>query len=105
MIMFGNQKLKAMIKSIVMNCIQELQNSYLNICSIQLQQYHITVEQFVNYIEVVNVINNQFQDLSNISQEVTLWHYLWMNTYQNLRQTQIKICRRQSISQLTSQQN
>ena len=31
----------------------------------------ITVEQFVNYMEAVNIINNQFEDLGNMSQEVT----------------------------------
>ncbi|CAK92427.1 unnamed protein product (macronuclear) [Paramecium tetraurelia] len=85
MILFDNQKLKAKIKSSAMNCIQELQKfipEYIYKKAVLFTQKTtqlystiaispITVEQFVNYMEAVNVINNQFEDLSNVSQEVT----------------------------------
>ncbi|CAD8076520.1 unnamed protein product [Paramecium sonneborni] len=85
MILFDNHKLKAKIKSSAMNCILELYRfipDYMYKKAILFtnktaQLYStiavspITVEQFVNYMEAVNVINNQFEDLSNASQEVT----------------------------------
>ena len=85
MVMFDNQKLKAKIKSSAMNCILELQKfipEYMYKRAVLFTQRTtqlystisispITVEQFVNYMEAVNIINNQFEDLGNMSQEVT----------------------------------
>ncbi|CAK72703.1 unnamed protein product (macronuclear) [Paramecium tetraurelia] len=84
-ILFDNHKLKAKIKCSAMHCIVELQRfipDYMYKKAILFtkktaQLYStiaispITVEQFVNYMDAVNVINNQFEDLSNTSQEVT----------------------------------